>query len=112
MAESSRDFAIIFEDDISSIAVHCVNCVAFPPQKMASPNRPPLHPPPQANFDTQLVRLLTSLPPSWEICFLGYHESSGVLLDATKTPSVIEARGQLGWDGVAGMGFDGMDGIG
>ena len=63
LASSSTDYALILEDDISSIA---------------------------PDFNRKLQRLLRMLPSTWCICFLGFHESSGKLLRAEHDPRIIE----------------------
>jgi GR25 family glycosyltransferase involved in LPS biosynthesis len=57
------EFALVLEDDISSVA----------PQ-----------------FVAKVAKLMRMLPSTWQLCFLGYHESSGKLLSASAEPRVME----------------------
>ena len=59
----ATDYAFIMEDDISSIA---------------------------PDFVEKLKLIVRSLPPTWCVCFLGFHESSGTLLHRSKPPGVME----------------------
>lgn len=43
-----------------------------------------------APFEAQLRAVVRALPPSWQMCFLGYHESSGVLLPPGAPPTLVE----------------------
>jgi GR25 family glycosyltransferase involved in LPS biosynthesis len=58
-----RECALIMEDDLSGVA---------------------------RQFDLQLGRLLSELPNTWHIVFLGYHESSGRLLPVKQSPRHFE----------------------
>ena len=57
------EYALILEDDIASYA---------------------------PNFTAKLSKLLKLLPPTWHLCFLGYHESTGKLLPASREPRLME----------------------
>ena len=59
---SATDYALILEDDISSIA---------------------------ADFNAKLKLIVRTLPSTWCVCFLGFHESSGKLLHPAKPPAVM-----------------------
>ena len=59
----STEYALILEDDISSIAL---------------------------DFNSKLSIVLRTLPQSWCVCFLGFHESTGQLLPRSKPPAVME----------------------
>ena len=63
LASTSTDYALILEDDISSYA---------------------------PDFNRKLQRLLRMLPPTWCVCFLGFHESTGKLLRAGQDPRIME----------------------
>ena len=59
---SPHEFALIMEDDLSRVA---------------------------PRLEDKLKALLTAvLPGTWQICFLGFHESSGRLLPASSAPQV------------------------
>lgn len=62
-ADGGPQHALIMEDDIATIA---------------------------PDFSAQLARLLKALPSTWHICFLGYHESTGRLLPASRPPRPME----------------------
>ena len=57
------DVALVVEDDIAAV--------------------PP-------DFNDKVAALLHTLPPTWHVCFLGYHESTGVLLPAAEPPKLLE----------------------
>ncbi len=58
-----REWALILEDDVSGVA---------------------------SLFDAKLEEVLRSLPPTWQICYLGYHESSGKLCGRARPPELID----------------------
>ena len=45
-------------------------------------------------FCFHLLQVLAGLPSTWQICFLGYHESQGRLLARRAAPSLIEVPGR------------------
>jgi GR25 family glycosyltransferase involved in LPS biosynthesis len=45
------------------------------------------------SFEPQLRAVIRQLPRTWQICYVGYHESSGRLLPASEQPKVMEAAG-------------------
>lgn len=64
LVESDCKFALIMEDDLSAVAPH---------------------------FDAKLRLLLSSvLPKTWQLCFLGFHESTDRLLARSEAPRVME----------------------
>lgn len=58
-----RDWALIMEDDVSGFA---------------------------EGFEAKLELVLKTLPSTWQICYLGFHESAGTLVRAHETPRVME----------------------
>lgn len=66
-SDPTREWAVIVEDDLDALA---------------------------PSFEPQLRAVLRQLPRTWQICYLGYHESSSQLLPATEQPKVMEAAGQ------------------
>lgn len=58
-----RDWALILEDDVSGVA---------------------------KDFEAKLAAVVRGLPPTWGICYLGFHESQGTLLAKAAAPQVME----------------------
>ena len=73
--QRDREWALVLEDDISGVAAH---------------------------FEHQLLRLLSGLPATWQLCFLGYHESTGQLLCPADVPRAVEVPKQVAVTGLFG----------
>ena len=69
------DWALVIEDDVCAVA--------------------PL-------FVQKLLALVRQLPSSWEVCWLGYHESSGTLLPAAAPPAFVELASRVAITGLFG----------
>ncbi len=69
------DWALVIEDDVCAVA--------------------PL-------FVQKLLALVRQLPSSWEVCWLGYHESSGTLLPAAAPPAFVELAARVAITGLFG----------
>ena len=67
LAESTYEWALILEDDVTCVAVE---------------------------LESALERCVASLPSSWQLCMVGYHESTGHLL----TPEMRMRLSELGPD--------------
>lgn len=74
-SQTTHSWALVLEDDVSGVA---------------------------AAFEVQLHRLLSALPPSWQVCFLGYHESTGRLLRPEEAPRVLEVPERAAVTGMFG----------
>lgn len=73
--QREHSWALILEDDVSGVA---------------------------ERFEAQLRALLAQLPPTWRVCFLGYHESRGVLLTPRAAPRALELPAQAALTGLYG----------
>jgi len=67
LVRSRGEWALILEDDVDALA---------------------------PTFHRKLGAVLRELPLSWQLCYLGYHESSGELLPKDVEPRLMEASGQ------------------
>jgi GR25 family glycosyltransferase involved in LPS biosynthesis len=75
LASSADDFALILEDDISAIAI---------------------------DLESSLERCVTALPSSWQLCLVGYHESTGQLLLPEHRLRLAELAPEEGQTGLFG----------
>ncbi|KAL1524133.1 hypothetical protein AB1Y20_019042 [Prymnesium parvum] len=73
--EASQEWVLILEDDIDSVC---------------------------DGFEQQLNKVFAALPSTAQICFLGYHESTGHLLQPRASPSLVEIPGQSAITGLFG----------
>lgn len=54
------------------------------------------------SFDTKLSDLVRTLSPSWQLVYLGFHESTGKLLGPRAKPAVVEIPPRVGVTGLFG----------
>ena len=68
------DYALVMEDDLSGLSL---------------------------DFERKIERIIQQLPASWQICYLGYHESTGKVLGSF-TPMIMEVRSSAAITGLFG----------
>jgi len=75
LGHGSAEWALVCEDDVDEVA---------------------------QEFERQLSAVLSQLPATWQICYLGFHESLGKLVSSTMTPAIVEIPGNAVVTGLFG----------